>query len=82
MFQQRLPSLDYDLAMYIYTAPPDPTYLTASFTCDQVPTEENNNQGQNSSGWCNEEASALLDGGRRHGRRCRARAELIHDALG
>ena len=30
VFQQRLPSLDYDLAMYISTAPPDPTYLTPS----------------------------------------------------
>jgi ABC-type transport system substrate-binding protein len=59
-FQQRLPALDYDMAMYISTAPPDPTYLTASFTCDQIPTEANGNVGQNSSGWCNEEASAAL----------------------
>ena len=61
VFQQRLPSLDYDFAMYISTAPPDPTYLTAAFTCAQVPSEENNNQGQNSQGWCNEEASAALE---------------------
>lgn len=60
VFQQRLPSLDYDLAMYISTAPPDPQYLTSSFTCDQIPTEENNFAGQNSQGWCNEEASDLL----------------------
>ena len=60
VFQQRLPSLDYDLGMYISTAPPDPQYLTASFTCDQIPTEENEFAGQNSQGWCNEEASAAL----------------------
>ena len=60
VFQQRLPSLDYDLGMYISTAPPDPAYLTASFTCDQIPTEENDFAGQNSQGWCNEEATAAL----------------------
>lgn len=59
-FQQRLPSLDYDMAMYISTAPPDPGYLTPSFTCDAIPTAANTNQGQNSSGWCNAEASDLL----------------------
>lgn len=60
VFQQRLPSLDYDLGMYISTAPPDPAYLTGSFTCDQVPTEANEFAGQNSQGWCNPEASDLL----------------------
>ena len=60
VFQQRLPSLDYDLAMYISTAPPDPQYLTSSFTCDQIPTEENEFAGQNSQGWCNEAATELL----------------------
>ena len=59
-FQQRLPALDYDMAMYISTAPPDPAYLTSSFACDQIPSEENGQQGQNSTGWCNEEATALL----------------------
>ncbi len=60
VFQQRLPALDYDLGMYISTAPPDPAYLTSSFTCDQIPTEENDFAGQNSQGWCNEEATAAL----------------------
>lgn len=60
VFQQRLPALDYDLGMYISTAPPDPQYLTSSFSCDQIPTEENEFAGQNSQGWCNEDASALL----------------------
>jgi ABC-type transport system substrate-binding protein len=59
-FQQRLPALDYDMAMYISTAPPDPSYLTPSFTCDQIPTTANNNVGQNGTGWCNEEASEAL----------------------
>jgi peptide/nickel transport system substrate-binding protein len=59
VFQQRLPALDYDLAMYINTASPDPT-VTSIMSCDQVPGPENNNQGQNSTGWCNEEATALM----------------------
>jgi ABC-type transport system substrate-binding protein len=59
-FQTRLPSLDYDMAMYIQTAQPDPT-VTSTMHCNQVPSEENNNQGQNTVGWCNEEASALMD---------------------
>ncbi len=59
-FQQRLPALDYDMAMYISTAPPDPGYLTAGFVCDQIPTAANGNVGQNSQGWCNTEASDLL----------------------
>jgi peptide/nickel transport system substrate-binding protein len=58
-FQQRLPALDYDLAMYIQTASPDPT-VTGIMSCSAVPGPENDNKGQNSSGWCNEEASALM----------------------
>ena len=41
-FQQRLPALDYDLAMYINTAQPDPT-VTGIMHCDSVPSEENGN---------------------------------------
>jgi len=59
-FQKRLPSLDYDMAMYISTAPPDPSYLTGSYVCDAIPTEANENAGQNMGGWCNAEASDLL----------------------
>ena len=58
-FQQRLPALKYDMAMYINTSSPDPT-VTGIMACSQVPGPENNNQGQNSAGWCNEEASALM----------------------
>ena len=59
-FQERLPAMDYDMAMYISTAPPDPSYLTSLFACDLIPTEANKNIGQNSGGWCNTEASDLL----------------------
>jgi peptide/nickel transport system substrate-binding protein len=59
VFETRLPSLDYDMAMYINTVAPDPAYLR-TYGCDQIPTEENNFQGQNSGGWCNEEATEKL----------------------
>ena len=60
VFQQRLPGLDYDIGMYINTAPPDPSYLTTAFACDQIPTEENGNKGGNNTGWCDEAASKAL----------------------
>jgi peptide/nickel transport system substrate-binding protein len=59
VFQQRLPAGDYDLAMYINTAAPDPS-VTGIMACSEVPSEENNNQGQNSVFWCNEDASDLM----------------------
>jgi peptide/nickel transport system substrate-binding protein len=59
VFQQRLPALDYDLAMYINIASPDPS-VSSIMSCEQVPGPENNNQGQNTVGWCNEEATALM----------------------
>ena len=58
-FQQRLPALKYDMAMYINTASPDPT-VTGIMACSQIPGPDNNNQGQNSAGWCNEDASKLM----------------------
>lgn len=58
-FQQRLPALKYDMAMYINTASPDPT-VTAIMACSSIPSEANGNQGQNSAGWCNEDASAAM----------------------
>jgi peptide/nickel transport system substrate-binding protein len=59
VFQKRLPASDFDLAMYISTAVPDPS-PTSILSCDQIPSAENNNQGANSTGYCNEEASALM----------------------
>ena len=61
VFQQRLPSLDYDLAMYLAPSRSDPAYLTPLFTCDSIPTEENDFEGRNQQGWCNQEASDALD---------------------
>jgi len=60
VFQQRLPTLDYDMGMFIQTAPPDPTFLTPLYTCDQIPSDANGQKGANQSGWCNEEASKAL----------------------
>jgi peptide/nickel transport system substrate-binding protein len=59
VFQKRLPASDFDLGMYINTASPDPT-VTSIMSCDQVPSDANGNKGQNSTGWCNKEASALM----------------------
>jgi peptide/nickel transport system substrate-binding protein len=59
VFQKRLPALDYDLAMYISTAQPDPT-VTSIMACDQIPGPANNNQGQNNTGYCNQDASKLM----------------------
>ena len=75
-FQQRLPALDYDMAMYITTSAPDPS-VTSIMHCDSVPSEENGNQGQNSTGWCNEEASALMTESDQTVDEA-ARADLIH----
>jgi peptide/nickel transport system substrate-binding protein len=80
VFQQRLPGLDYDLAMYISTVAPDPQFLTAGFTCAQVPSEENGFQGGNVTGWCNEEASAAFEQADSTIDEA-ARAELIREGL-
>ncbi len=60
VFQQRLPTLDYDMGMFIQTPSPDPTFLTPLYTCDQIPSEANGQKGGNQSGWCNQEASDAL----------------------
>jgi peptide/nickel transport system substrate-binding protein len=60
VFQQRQPTFDYDLMMFISSAPPDPQYLVPAYTCDNIPTSENGNKGQNFFGWCNKAASDAL----------------------
>lgn len=60
-FQKRLPGMDYDLAMYISVAPPDPAYLVGGFAGDKVPTEANGNTGQNFQGWVNDAATKALN---------------------
>jgi len=57
VFQQRQPAMDYDIAMFISSASPDPTYLIPVWTCDNIPSAENGNRGQNFQGWCNQQAS-------------------------
>ena len=57
-FQQKLPTLDTQLAMYINVTQPDPT-ITTIMACDFIPTPENPS-GQNDSGYCNEEATKLM----------------------
>jgi peptide/nickel transport system substrate-binding protein len=60
VFQQRQPAGDYDLAMYISTAPPDPGYLTPAYAGDQIPTDANGNVGQNFQWWSNDTATKAL----------------------
>jgi peptide/nickel transport system substrate-binding protein len=60
VFQQRQPSGDYDMAMYISTAPPDPSYLTPTWAGDQIPTDANGNVGQNFQWWSNDIATKAL----------------------
>jgi peptide/nickel transport system substrate-binding protein len=79
-FQKRLPGMDYDLAMYISTAPPDPSYLVAGFSSDQVPTPENDNKGGNFQGWMNETATEALKKSDREIDEDK-RAELIKTAI-
>jgi peptide/nickel transport system substrate-binding protein len=80
VFQQRLPAADYDLGMYISTAPPDPAYLVPSFAGDQIPTEENGNTGQNFQNWDNETATTALKDSDREVDEAK-RAELIKTAI-
>ncbi|MFM8794065.1 MAG: ABC transporter substrate-binding protein [Acidimicrobiales bacterium] len=79
-FQKRLPGMDYDLAMYISTAPPDPSYLVGGFTSDNIPTPENNNVGQNFQGWANETATEALKASDKEVDEAK-RAELIKSAI-
>ena len=79
-FQKRLPGMDYDLAMYISTAPPDPSYLVGSYAADQVPTEANNQQGGNFQGWMNDTATKALHDSDKETDPAK-RAELIKSAI-
>ncbi|MEZ5218161.1 MAG: hypothetical protein R2715_16635 [Ilumatobacteraceae bacterium] len=80
VFEVRLPAIKYDLTMYINTVAPDPVYLTSSYTCDQVPSEENDFQGQNSVGWCDEAVSEMLHEADRTLDEA-ARVTLVKDAI-
>jgi peptide/nickel transport system substrate-binding protein len=58
VFQKRLPAGEYDMAMFINVASPDPT-VTSSVTCDQIPGPSNQGQGQNDWWYCNPAADKL-----------------------
>lgn len=60
LFQTRLPQRQLEVGTYINTASPDPS-VTTILHCNQIPTPENSFSGQNSVGWCNQEATALMD---------------------
>lgn len=80
-FQQRLPAQDFDMAMWVAVAPPDPGYLSAGWTCNTVPTTANGNKGSNYSGWCNEEASDLFNASDYEADATK-RADLVKQAIG
>ncbi len=61
------------------SAPPARTRRSTSIMhCDQIPSAENNNQGQNQTGWCNEEASRAHVAPRTPRSTRPQRIELIH----
>ncbi len=60
VFQKRLPALDFDLAMYINTASPDPT-VTGIMACDvRSRRPRTTTRARTRTGYCNEEASKLM----------------------
>ena len=79
-FQQRLPGMDYDLAMYISTAPPDPSYLVPNWSKDAIPTEANGNKGQNYQGYASDKATEALKASDSEVD-VKKRAELIREAI-
>jgi ABC-type transport system substrate-binding protein len=50
---------DFELAAYAWVGEPDPKGTTL-YACNQIPLPENNWQGQNVMGWCNETASRAI----------------------
>jgi ABC-type transport system substrate-binding protein len=50
---------DFQLAAYAWVGASDPAGQTL-YACDQIPTAENNWQGQNYMGWCNQTASDAI----------------------
>jgi len=50
---------DFELGAYAWVGEADPTGRTL-YACDQIPLPENNWEGQNYMGWCNEAASRAI----------------------
>src|SRR5262249_16251079 len=59
VFQKRLPAGDWDMAMFINVASPDPN-VSSSLSCDQIPGPANQGQGQNDWWYCNKDTDALM----------------------
>jgi len=59
VFQKRLPAGDYDFSMFIQVASPDPT-VTSILSCDSIPSDANQQQGQNDWWYCNKDADKLM----------------------
>jgi peptide/nickel transport system substrate-binding protein len=59
LFEDLLPKREFQLAEFAQVASPDPS-VTAYLACDQIPTAENGNSGQNYFSWCNKQATDLM----------------------
>jgi peptide/nickel transport system substrate-binding protein len=59
LFEDKLPKGDYELAEYAQVASPDPS-ISSILSCDQIPTAANGFAGQNTTRWCNKQATALM----------------------
>jgi peptide/nickel transport system substrate-binding protein len=60
LFQVSLPQMQTEIGLYAQVASPDPS-VTTIFDCSNIPSEANGFAGQNNTGWCNEEASQLME---------------------
>lgn len=60
LFQISLPQLQTEIGLYAQVASPDPS-VTTIFSCETIPSEANGFSGQNNVGWCNEEATELMN---------------------
>ncbi|HYL51792.1 MAG TPA: ABC transporter substrate-binding protein, partial [Acidimicrobiia bacterium] len=58
VFQKRTPAGDYDFAMFINVASPDPS-VTSITACNQIPSAANQNAGQNDYWYCNKQVDQL-----------------------
>ena len=59
MFQKRLPGGDFDMAVYIQVASPDPS-VTSILSTAQIPGPANKGQGQNDTWYSNPAADKLM----------------------
>ena len=81
VFETRLPALDYDLAMYISTVAPDPTYLTTP-TLRPDPDRGERLPGPEQHRLVQRGSRGAHRGGRRRTRRGRPRRQIVKQAIG